>query len=192
MHRTRRPRRSSARLAFSLPLVLALLALACVPAFAHADSAGIEYESGVPTAEGGEGTAKHGSNIPKAKTSKSGTGGTTSSGPESNETSESERSSGGSSSGNGPGGKDGGTGQGNQGNGSNGQQNQGGNQQAGISQTPTAVSSPSHQSSGGDSSPLVPILIAVAVLAAISVGVVVIRQRRQGSDSGSTISPKAS
>lgn len=40
------------------------------------------------------------------------------------------------------------------------------------------------------SSPLVPILIAVAVLAAITIGGFYYRQRRQGS--GSPISPKAS
>ncbi len=46
---------------------------------------------------------------------------------------------------------------------------------------------------GGGSSPLVPILIAVAVLAAISIGAVIYRQRRQDSGgSGSPVSPKAS
>ncbi|HST69324.1 MAG TPA: hypothetical protein VLI94_06675 [Solirubrobacterales bacterium] len=39
------------------------------------------------------------------------------------------------------------------------------------------------------SSPLVPILIAVAVLAAISIGAYYYRQRRQGP--GSTVSPNA-
>lgn len=43
---------------------------------------------------------------------------------------------------------------------------------------------------GGSSSPLVPILIAIAVLAAISIGVVVMRQRRR--DPGTPVSPKAS
>jgi len=40
------------------------------------------------------------------------------------------------------------------------------------------------------SSPLVPILIAIAVLAAISIGAFYYRQRRQGA--GSSVSPKAS
>jgi hypothetical protein len=39
---------------------------------------------------------------------------------------------------------------------------------------------------------LVPILIAIAVLAAISVAAVVIRQRRQRHGSGGQVSPKAS
>ena len=54
---------------------------------------------------------------------------------------------------------------------------------------PTA-SSTAAQTSDDGSSPLVPILIAVAVLAAISIGAYYYRQRRQ--DSGSPISPKAS
>ena len=45
---------------------------------------------------------------------------------------------------------------------------------------------------GGGSSPLVPILIAIAVLAAISIGVVMMRQRRQRRGPGSSVSPKAS
>lgn len=48
----------------------------------------------------------------------------------------------------------------------------------------------SHKSDGG-SSPLAPILIAIAVLAAISLGTVLYRQRRQRSGS-QPISPKAS
>ncbi len=42
------------------------------------------------------------------------------------------------------------------------------------------------------SSPLVPILIAIAVLAAISIGVVVFRQRRQGRGPDAQVSPEAS
>jgi hypothetical protein len=45
-------------------------------------------------------------------------------------------------------------------------------------------------SSDGGSSPLVPILIAVAVLAAIAIGAVVYRQRRQGDAEGGTPSPE--
>ena len=46
--------------------------------------------------------------------------------------------------------------------------------------------------SDGGSSPLVPILIAIAVLAAISIGVVLYRQRRQGDPALRVSSPKAS
>jgi len=44
----------------------------------------------------------------------------------------------------------------------------------------------------GGSSPLVPILLAVLVLAAISVGAVVLNKRRQRTDSGTSVSPEAS
>jgi len=47
---------------------------------------------------------------------------------------------------------------------------------------PVAMSTQSH--SGGSSSPVVPILIAIAVLAAISIGVVLYRQRRSDAGSG--------
>ena len=48
-----------------------------------------------------------------------------------------------------------------------------------------AASSPKVSSDGGGSSPLVPILIALAALAAISIGVLVVRQRKGGRpDSG--------
>lgn len=55
--------------------------------------------------------------------------------------------------------------------------------------TPAAVKSQS--SDNGGSSPLVPILIAIAVLAAISVAVVMIRQRRQRRGPTTTASPEA-
>lgn len=56
---------------------------------------------------------------------------------------------------------------------------------------PTPVSNPETASDGGSSSPLVPILIAIAALAAISIAAVVIRQRRRGGP-GSPVSPNAS
>ncbi len=42
----------------------------------------------------------------------------------------------------------------------------------------TATGTPASHSAGGGSSPIVPILIAVVVLAAISIGVVLYRQRK--------------
>ncbi len=52
---------------------------------------------------------------------------------------------------------------------------------------------PASESAADDSSsPLVPILIAIAALAAISIGVIVIRQRRQRDAPGAPVSPKAS
>lgn len=52
---------------------------------------------------------------------------------------------------------------------------------------------PAAQTSADDgSSPLVPILIAIAVLAAISAAAVIIRNRRQGDEPGAPASPSAS
>ncbi len=167
------------RLRFSLPSsgsflrflsVLALLALACFPVLAHADSSGVQYENAVPTV-----TGKHHSGTPAtssavanggaSKPSRTGSGGAGS-------------SSGGSSSGksNTAGGK-GGTGQSSPGNA----------QQLG---TPAGEPVPISHGSGG-ASPLVPILIAILVLAAISIGAVMIRQRRQRGASGASVSPRA-
>jgi len=49
-------------------------------------------------------------------------------------------------------------------------------------------------SSSGGSSPLVPILIAIVALAAVSIGAVMLRRRRQGQGAApsGTASPKAS
>jgi hypothetical protein len=55
---------------------------------------------------------------------------------------------------------------------------------------PISNSSPA-SADGGGSSPLVPILIAIAALGAISIAVVVIRQRRQRDGSSQTLSTKA-
>lgn len=68
-----------------------------------------------------------------------------------------------------------------------------GSTQEGVSPA-KKVSSPVHTSkSSGGSSPVVPILIAVAVLAAISIGVVLYRQRKSGQGPDSRISsPNAS
>ena len=51
---------------------------------------------------------------------------------------------------------------------------------------------PVAETEDSSSSPLVPILLAVLVLAAITIGVVVMRQRRQRQDPGAPVSPKAS
>jgi len=84
-------------------------------------------------------------------------------------------------------GQDGGSGQGKAGGSANpGAKN--------VAHTPTQTASGQPASHGDDgSSPLVPILIAIAVLAAISVAVVMIRQRRQRNSGGPTAaaSPEA-
>jgi hypothetical protein len=83
----------------------------------------------------------------------------------------------------------GGTGQSSQQNGSHPGKQQGSNPQAQqpVSTAP-ATGSQTAEHGGGGSSPLVPILIAVAVLAAISIGAVVLRQRRTPS---APVSPNA-
>jgi MYXO-CTERM domain-containing protein len=51
---------------------------------------------------------------------------------------------------------------------------------------------PASSESDDDSSPLPAILIAIAVLAAISIGAVLLRQRRRGGDPNAPASPEAS
>lgn len=63
----------------------------------------------------------------------------------------------------------------------NGGGNGGGQPEGNVSEG-RAVPEGTTESSGGSSSPVVPILIAVAVLAAISIGVVLYRQRKSGQD----------
>jgi cobalamin biosynthesis Mg chelatase CobN len=162
--------------------------MACFPSLAAAEeSSGIQYETDIPSVPKDEG-----SNIPSKKHS----GG-------SNTSDESDKATGSNTPGGaGSGGDDGsstgggvGTGQSNPGSGGDGGQASNGSKPAGgdvgKAQELQTVSSPADQSADdGGSSPLVPILIAVAVLAAISVGAYYYRQRRQGP--GSPVSPNAS
>jgi hypothetical protein len=184
MRPTRRPaRRYSAPLSFSLVSVLALLALVWIP---MAQASGLpEYEEAPEKIN----VPKHHTNStkdPVAHAQNAGNGGevapeseTGGTGPGEGKSGEGESSAGGN-----PGtGGSGGSGNGGVGNGSPAQGT--------PAQTQAGAGTGATQSDSGDSSPLVPILIAVAVLAAISVGAVVIRQRRQ-SRTGGTVSPKAS
>lgn len=87
------------------------------------------------------------------------------------------------------------TGQGSQGPEGNGSQSPHGekNPKGVVENQTIANPAPGHSAStenGSSSSPLVPILIAIVVLAAISIGAFYYRQRRQGA--GSSVSPKAS
>lgn len=150
----------------------------------------MQYTEAIPNAEGENPSAPHkhpavakaadngGASAPTDKAGK----------PESNgasdESSENESSSQGGvpATGNG-----GGTGQGNRG----GSANHGSNPQ--VQQGGQKAGTPTLQSDSSSSSPLVPILIGIVVLAAISVGIVLYRQRRQrGGPSTSAPSPKAS
>ena len=86
----------------------------------------------------------------------------------------------------------GGTGGGGHSSGGNGGHHSGGNKSNAqpegkvgpAEKVPSPTTKHASASSGGSSSPVVPILIAVAVLAAISIGVVLYRQRKDDSGSG--------
>jgi cobalamin biosynthesis Mg chelatase CobN len=167
--------------------VLAVLAIACFPGLAQAeDNSGIQYETDVPTVPSHES-----SNIP----SKNKSGGTNAPSESESEASKSDTPSGGATGGGGDdSGQGGGTpsGQSNQAGGGDGQKTQNGSQNSGninAAQPLEVEPAAAETDSDGGSSPLVPILIAVALLAAISIGYFVYRQRR---DPGSTVSsPKA-
>jgi cobalamin biosynthesis Mg chelatase CobN len=187
MPRTRRPRaRSSARPAFALLSVLAVLAIACFPGLAQAeDNSGIQYETDVPTVPKDES-----SNIP----SKNKSGGTDAPSESESEASNSNTETGGATGGSDDSGQGGGTpsGQSSQAGGGDGQNAKNGSQDSAgniNAAQPLEVAPAAETESDGGSSPLVPILIAVAVLAAISIGYFLYRQRR---DPGSPVSsPKA-
>lgn len=180
-----RPLRSG-HSAFGLVSVLALLALACCPVIAQADSGGAIYEEAEslpnPTGHHGE---------PPAKASTAPHNGGASAPPS---TSPSQTGSDKSSSGGGQisSGETGGvaTAHGGKGQGSPDKASSG----ALPKHSQPAVQTNASTSSGGSSSPLVPILIAIAVLAAISIGAVLIRQRRQRNGAGrqGSVSPRAS
>jgi cobalamin biosynthesis Mg chelatase CobN len=182
------------RYAALLVSVIALaLVLFAVPAQAEecTSSSCVQYNPSLPSAEGGH-TAKPHQQTP-AKASKTGDGGGTSpSNPSgsggSNEVDETGESESSPEKGGAVPGHDGGSGQGKPG----GSANPGAEQTA-QSPSQTASGKPASHSDDGGSSPLVPILIAIAVLAAISVAVVMIRQRRQRNSGGpsAAASPEA-
>jgi type IV secretion system protein VirB6/type IV secretion system protein TrbL len=171
--------------------VLALLALACFPVLAQAadESSGVQYETAVPTATGHTTPPKGADGSPANSSSSGGAPAPTGSG--SSNTSGSGSSSGGSSSASTNPSTGSGTGadQAGQGNGSTAANGHGAKQGAGGLSNGQLVSP---QAVKDDSSPLTPILIAIAALAAISIAAVVIRQRRQRQSPGARVSPKAS
>lgn len=159
--------------------------MACFPSLVQAkESSGIQYESEVPTVPTHES-----SNIPSAKHHNGSSVG--------NPEATGSNTPGGGSGGNGGSHKGGGGAP----NGQSKQGSTGGNRSANDGSKPAGgtvgesrplvnASQPVEGSSESSSSPLVPILIAIAVLAAISIGAFYFRQRRQGPDS--PVSPKAS
>jgi cobalamin biosynthesis Mg chelatase CobN len=163
--------------------VLALLALACFPVLAHADSSEVQYQDAPPTVTGTKvptdrqppgGASKqahHDGSAPPAKASNA--DGSRSSGKGS--------ATDGSSSGSGA--DTAGTGQ----QGSPGKASGQGSSSPGKT---AGKAEPASTGSDGGSSPLVPILIAILVLAAISLGAVIVQRRRRGTP-GAPVSPKA-
>jgi cobalamin biosynthesis Mg chelatase CobN len=167
--------------------VLALLAFALLPALARADSSGAQYSDAPPTVTGAKVPKNH---EPPAKTSTADNGGGSSKQNTggSDKSHSSENGSQGASSpgsGGGPGSSGGGGAE------PGGQGKPGG--QGSVppgSSTGSSFTPASTKSAGGGSSPLVPILIAIAALAAISLGVVTWQRRRRGAG-GASVSPKA-
>lgn len=156
--------------------------MACFPGLAQAEEAtGPQYTPEVPNIPNNES-----SNPPKS-------GGGTGDGGSADASDSPDGAGVGGKNGSGSG--DGGnTGQGNQGSGKSGAgKGAGAGGAAGDiegSKPITSFDPASSQASDDGSSPLVPILIAIAALAAISIGAFYYRQRRQGPDS--PVSPKAS
>jgi cobalamin biosynthesis Mg chelatase CobN len=167
---------------------LALLALACLPALAQADSSGIQYEDATPTAtthgsqipSGSGGSAAHSSDTKGGGSASGGSSGSGSSNAGSSQEGESTAAGGAPANG------------GNDGNDGKGQGNPGKGAKNEALSPAKPLGSAAKQDGNEGSSPLVPILIAIAVLAATSVGVVAFRQRRRGSGPDARVSPEAS
>jgi hypothetical protein len=178
MHPTPHPHgRSLERPAFALFSVLALLAFACFPVLAQAETVYESEQTTLPgeTVKNPSGHKNHhqSEGSPQADASGAPEGGGSRS-----------KSQNGASKGSNPS-TPGGGGQDQSKQGDDASKSQG--QPVGNVQAAQPVSSTA--ADDGSSSPLVPILIAVAVLAAISIGAVLVRQRR---DSDGSFSPKAS
>jgi cobalamin biosynthesis Mg chelatase CobN len=166
--------------------VFALLAFACFPVFALAeDSSGIQYSDAPPTVTGKK------TSEPPARASETGGGtgsaGKSATGPGSSRDNSSDGDSSSDETGGVGAGKGGGSGKGNP----NGSAADAGGKVGKGSPAPGSTLIAEDSADGG-SSPLVPILIALAVLAAVSIGVVAAKRRRQDPGAGSSVSPEAS
>ena len=175
----RRLGRNSGHSAYWLLSVIALLGFACFPAFAEADSSSIQYEEALPTAKGTSTIPPH---SPSAHASTAG-GGVSAPSQSENQT----PSAGGPTSAGAPVSKTD-----RRGAAHSRQKNGAGLAGANRARAPGQPNGAIQTTSPGGSSPLVPILIAIAALAAISISAVMVRQRRQRHSPGSAVSPKAS
>lgn len=182
----RHPAHGWGQSAFVLLSVLALLAFALFPVAASADSAGYEYENAVPTPTGEAHKAPTvvggGGEDDKAHASSNG-GVSPGGGSGSDSGGSSDGGNASTPAGNGGSEDKGGNGSANPQH-ANGGKDAGGKQVASLKEVP----SPSTEADDGGSSPVVPILIAIALLAAISIGVVVWQRRRSDAP---PITPKA-
>jgi len=149
------------------------------------DSSGIEYRDVTPSPTGEIPTKETPATTSKQKGGAENKGDSGNTGKSEGD-SEEEANSGGVK-----GGSDEGTGQGNPG---TGESNPGAAAKAGkLALARSLGNEPSGGSdSGGGSSPLVPILIAIAAVMAVAIAVVVIRQRRQRGGPDGHVSPEAS
>ena len=177
----RQATRGSGRSILLLSSVLALLALACFPVLAQAGSGTIEYDPSLP----GDGGAKQNEDIAKSSETPNSGGAEAppSTGSGESYTEEAPPSSESGIAGN----------TGNGGGKAQGSPDKGNNPPAKAKVQPATpiAKSTSDSADDGGSSPLVPILIAALVLAAISVAAVMIRQRRQRDGSNPSLSTKA-
>jgi hypothetical protein len=176
----RQVNRGSGRSPLLLLSVLALLALACFPVLAQADSGTIEYDPSLPN----DGGARQNENI--AKSSESPNSGGAEAPPSGGAGAGYGKQASPSSEGQGKAnaGNDGGTGQ--------GSPDKGNNLPGETKVQPAAPTVRLDADSSDDgSSPLVPILIAAAVLAAISIAALMIRRRRERDGSSPSLSTKA-
>lgn len=158
--------------------VSALLAFALVPGLAFAE-AGIQYSDAPPTVTG-KTADKNSAN--RSNTGGGGDGSGQSSTRSGSTADGNSKDGAGDGQGGAAGGRDGGNG------GAGG--DRAGGQEVGNGVAPLGTDLQSSADDGG-SSPLVPILIALAVLAAISVGVVAMRKKREDMDPGAPASPEA-
>jgi cobalamin biosynthesis Mg chelatase CobN len=191
MNLGKRHRRAPQWARLSLLMSVIALALVCFPALAQAEctsSSCVQYTESIPNAEGGSPSKQAHQQTP-AKASKTGENGGSelaqAQGSKEGEGSGEDKSS--EKRGAAVPGEGGGKGQGKPG----GSANPGAKTAMHPGVQGESGLKTSQSSEGGGSSPLVPILIAIALLAAISVAAVMIRQRRQRRGPTSTASPEA-